>query len=47
MGGPVLTHATALTETGVRFFVPESSNEGATLTAALQITYDLTYLETF
>ena len=45
IGEPILPHATAVRETGARFFHPEISDTGASRIAILQITFEIDYLE--
>jgi hypothetical protein len=45
LGEPVLTHATAIRETAVRFYAPATNEAGASSIASLQISFEIDYLE--
>lgn len=45
IGKSVLSHATAIRETAVRFFAPAITEQGASSIASLQISYEVDYLE--
>lgn len=45
LGESVLPHATAIRETAVRFFAPAITEAGASSIAALQISFEIDYLE--
>lgn len=47
MGAPPLASAIDLRETGVRFFHPAISEQGASRIAVLQMSFDLDYLERY